>query len=311
MDRRGFLKNSIGALLFGALSSNKVLSQVVETLTPTSPKVLLYLIQTKSGVWKVKATKWVDLYKQKRLKPCKVNVKTFKVLDIVDYEIATQRKFELWKQYNCSGRLTKVKILEDTLYGQKAIKSEKYIQYRNSDKFKETLKKRNDAASHAIRNMDDDLREQRRQTAKKHITGRKHSEQTKQKLKEKFKGRSSSFKGKTHSEDAKKKMSEKKKGKPSHNKGKTFSIETRKRMSEGGKGKKLSKEHKEKIKQKMLVNPPFKGKKHTTESKIKILQKHPSKIKTTCEHCSKQLDYPNYKRYHGDKCKFKIFEVFT
>ena len=61
MNRRSFLKNSIGALLFGALSTNKVLASVVDSIPNDSLNVLLYLIQTKSGDWKVKGTKWTDI----------------------------------------------------------------------------------------------------------------------------------------------------------------------------------------------------------------------------------------------------------
>ena len=45
MNRRNFVKNSVGALLFAGLKSNTVLSQLVDTLNPNSPKILLYLIQ--------------------------------------------------------------------------------------------------------------------------------------------------------------------------------------------------------------------------------------------------------------------------
>jgi hypothetical protein len=158
MLRRDFLKNSIGALLGVALTSNKALASIVETLTPESPKVLLYLIQTTSGLWKVKATKWVDLYKSKRLKPCKVKKETFQALDIVDYENATKRKYELWKQYNCIGKLTPVRIIEDTIAGKKSITSKNYIDYLNSDKFKEIMKIRLIAANKASKNMSEEQR---------------------------------------------------------------------------------------------------------------------------------------------------------
>jgi hypothetical protein len=102
MDRRGFIKNSIGALLFGALTSNKVLAEVVDTMTPKSPKVLLFLIQNKKGQWKVRGTKWIDIAK-KRLDLDKVNIETFKPLEIVDNDKANDRKNELWKIYNCRG----------------------------------------------------------------------------------------------------------------------------------------------------------------------------------------------------------------
>ena len=102
MDRRHFLKNSISALLFGALTSNKVLASVAETLNPTSTKVLLYLIQNKNGFWFVRGTKWIDIAKTK-INEEKYKVETFKPLDIIDNSIADKRRLELWKEYNCGG----------------------------------------------------------------------------------------------------------------------------------------------------------------------------------------------------------------
>ena len=46
MQRRSFLKGSIASLLLGALSTNKVLASTINSLTPESLNVLLYLIQT-------------------------------------------------------------------------------------------------------------------------------------------------------------------------------------------------------------------------------------------------------------------------
>jgi hypothetical protein len=65
MNRRSFLKNSIGALLYSAISNNKILSSVVESLPQKSLDVLLYAVQTKCGDWKVKATKWINLNSEK------------------------------------------------------------------------------------------------------------------------------------------------------------------------------------------------------------------------------------------------------
>jgi hypothetical protein len=109
MERRDFLKNSLFTLFSTAIASNKVLASVAETLTAESLKIMLYLVQTKQGEWKVKATKWIDFY-QKRLKPCHVKPETFKLLDIVDYDIANNSKIELWKEHNCTGRLVPIKI---------------------------------------------------------------------------------------------------------------------------------------------------------------------------------------------------------
>jgi group I intron endonuclease len=72
--------------------------------------------------------------------------------------------------------------------------------------------------------------------------------------------------------------------------------------------------------QKQLVSKSLKGRKHTEEhnkkhhdSLMKTLTNpnyiHPnkgkSKPKKNCEHCGKIIDNGNYKRYHGEKCKFK------
>ena len=104
MERRSFLKNSLFALLSGAIASNKVLAGVAETLTPTSPKILLYLVETVKGDLKVRATKWVDL-PIKRLIPSEVKPETFKALEIVDLEDVYKRRNELWKEHNCTGRM--------------------------------------------------------------------------------------------------------------------------------------------------------------------------------------------------------------
>lgn len=79
--------------------------------------------------------------------------------------------------------------------------------------------------------------------------GIKHSEETKQKIRDARKKQKI-----VHSEEARKKMSEKRKGI-------VFSEETRKKMSEAKKGKKLSAEHKENIK------------KHFTPERMKKMQK--------------------------------------
>jgi hypothetical protein len=229
MLRRDFLKNSIGALLGVALTSNKALASIVETLTPESPKVLLYLIQTTSGVWKVKATKWVDLYKSKRLKPCEVKKETFQALDIVDYEDATKRKYELWKQYNCSGKLTPVRIIEDTIAGKKSLTSKNYIDYLNSDKFKEIMKIRLIAANKASKNMSE---EQRKILSEIH-KGKKHTEESRRKI-------SQNRKGIKHTEESRKKLSD------SH-KGKKISEEHKNKLHAGNIGKKRTDETRKKI----------------------------------------------------------------
>jgi hypothetical protein len=142
VQRREFLKNSLGALLFGAISSNKVLASVVDTLTPTSPKVLLYLIQNKKGQWKVRGTKWIDIAK-KRVDPNKVLIETFKPLEIVSNDIANKRKNELWIQYGCSGEKGAPLdvIVSTNRVKDNHTKSEKTINYLKSNEWKENWKK--------------------------------------------------------------------------------------------------------------------------------------------------------------------------
>jgi len=139
MNRRSFLKGGIASLLLGALSSNKVLASVVDTLTPESLNVLLYLIQNKNGNWEVKTTKWTSINKA-NLSQFKYKLETFKPLDIVDYKLAGELKEKYWKQYGCKGRLQKVNLLSSYKSGLKA---------KQSGQFKEAIKK-SYGASHKI-----------------------------------------------------------------------------------------------------------------------------------------------------------------
>jgi hypothetical protein len=141
MDRRSFLTNSIGALLGIALTSNKVLSSVVETLTPQSPKVLLFLIQNKKGQWKVRGTKWIDV-PTKKLDSNKVLLDTFKPLEIVDNEIANDRKNILWVEHKCSGQKggpLNVEVAKQR--AKKAHVSPKMKQYLESEEWKKNWEK--------------------------------------------------------------------------------------------------------------------------------------------------------------------------
>jgi len=106
MNRRSFLKGSIASLLLGALSTNKVLASTINSLTPESLNVLLYLIQNKNGDWKIKGTKWTDI-KTARLSQFQYNLDTFKPLTIVDNSIVNNVKERYWKEYNCKGRCPK------------------------------------------------------------------------------------------------------------------------------------------------------------------------------------------------------------
>jgi len=141
MNRRGFLKNSISTLLFASLSNNKILAEVVNTLTPNSPKVLLYLIQNKKGQFKIRGTKWIDIAK-KKLNEDKVYIETFKPLEIVEHEMANKRKNELWIKYNCSGEKgAPLNIIESEKRARKAHVSPKMLSYLNSEEWKKNWKK--------------------------------------------------------------------------------------------------------------------------------------------------------------------------
>jgi len=142
MERRDFLKNSLFSLLGVALTSNKALASVVETLTPDSPKVLLYLIQNTKGQWKVRGTKWIDVAK-KRIDSNKVLIETFKPLEIVDNDVANNRRNELWKIHNCSGEKGGPLdvIVSTNRVKDNHTKSEKLKAYMSSDVKKEHWKK--------------------------------------------------------------------------------------------------------------------------------------------------------------------------
>jgi hypothetical protein len=103
MNRREFFKLSF---LFGAalaLESNKGLKAIVDTLSASEEKVVLYLIQSKNGEWKVRWTTWVDMPK-KNLSSLKVNLDTFKLLAIVNESEANDIRNSLWIQHNCKGQ---------------------------------------------------------------------------------------------------------------------------------------------------------------------------------------------------------------
>ena len=77
-------------------------------------------------------------------------------------------------------------------------------------------------------------------------------------------------KGKKAAIETRKKLSESHKGKTPWNKGIVMSEESRKNLSEKLTGRKLSEKHRENIKKYVSLNPPFKGKHHSEETKIKL-----------------------------------------
>jgi len=151
------------------------------------------------------------------------------------------------------------------------------------------------------------------------------SEETKQKLSNKAKGRTSPNKGKSMSEEQKQKLSIAHKGKTisqesidktiESRKWYTHSEETKKKISESNKGKTavISDETKQKISASLKGRPsPNKGKPatntgipHSEETKEKIKLAAANRIKSTCPHCSKAVSPSNYSRWHGDQCKLK------
>ena len=109
--------------------------------------------------------------------------------------------------------------------------------------------------------------------------------------KERQVGELNSMFGKTHSNEAKAKMSEDRKGKPTWNKGLTGVKTSNKGQPAWNKGVSTG------IK-------TFTGQQHTPETIALMKEKHANRERLTCPHCNKNIDKPNYSRYHGDKCKF-------
>lgn len=109
--------------------------------------------------------------------------------------------------------------------------------------------------------------------------------------KSQLKGELSSMFGKTHTDNAKKQMSENRKGKPTWNKGMTGVKTSNKGQTAWNKGIHTG-------------HQSFTGKTHSTESIMLMKEKHANRQRMTCPHCNKDVDKPNYSRYHGEKCKF-------
>lgn len=289
MERRDFLKNSLFSLLGVALTSNKALASVVKTLQSDSPKVLLYLIQTVKGDWKIKVTKWVDVA-EKRLIKRDVNINTFKPLEIVDTKDVLKRRNKLWDLNNCTGN--KGHLLKLSIPLNDEIKKE-YIglgknrkgailneNSRDKIKIKANLRKEDETimqkyrqaglrskkmgyyliASNAANNrpIEQKLESQRKSALSR--TGRKATIEHKQNI-------SKGLSGKPKSQEHKKKLSESKIGKPMSNE--TIEKLKIRNIGEG--------------------NPMF-GKK---------------KRRIICIHCNRSIDVGNHTRFHGDNCKEK------
>ena len=120
----------------------------------------------------------------------------------------------------------------------------------------------------------------------------KHSEETKRKMSEYWKGNKNCL-GHKRSEETKRKMSEAKKGK-------TLSEETKRKMSEAKKS--MSEETKRKMSEakKGVLRGP-----RTGEYKRKMSEAKIGKPKLTCPHCNKEGGNSGMKRYHFSNCKQK------
>jgi len=140
MDRREFIK--LSALFSAALAveTNPIIKATAKTLGQTND-VVLYLLQQKSGKWKVRWTKHTTMTK-KKIAVKNVNLETFKILEIVPEAIAEQRRRELWIEYGCSGyKGTPVDVDRTTNAGYYMTKHPNSIAYYKSDDLKENLKK--------------------------------------------------------------------------------------------------------------------------------------------------------------------------
>ena len=125
--------------------------------------------------------------------------------------------------------------------------------------------------------------------AKAPFRGRKHTEESKQKMKDSLKGRPAHNKGKPHTEETKRKIGDAQRGEKSHAYGKTKSVEARLASSKAQLGEKNH----------------FHGKTHTDESRARMSETLRNKPKTECPHCGREFHKGNYSRWHGDKCKNK------
>ena len=104
MNRREFFKLSTLFAAAMAIEASPLLRAAAAGLDALSNKAVLYLIRTSSGKWKVKASMFVDMAKQ-RLSKHKYDIDTFRVLEIVDWDAATERRNYLWKLHKADGRV--------------------------------------------------------------------------------------------------------------------------------------------------------------------------------------------------------------
>ena len=118
--------------------------------------------------------------------------------------------------------------------------------------------------------------------------GRKHSEDSKKLMSEVAKNRNSKpMLGKTHSDETKNKIRQKAIGRTSARKG----------VSPWNKGVKTSDETKNKIR---IANS---GNVRSEEVKTLLSEIAKKRKRVVCEYCEREVDVSNYSRWHGDNCK--------
>lgn len=141
-------------------------------------------------------------------------------------------------------------------------------------------------------------------------TGRKLSDETKQKLSKAGKGRphtkehsekiSKALTGKVRSEEHSRRISEAKKGKKIN-----ISYEARERLRERMRNRVVSDEERQKISDRMKGTKMHLGSKRSEETKIKMSLTAKSKPIVTCPHCEFSGKGSSMKRWHFDNCKLK------
>ncbi len=128
-----------------------------------------------------------------------------------------------------------------------------------------------------------------------YMLGSKASKETKEKM-------SNAHKGKKFTNEHRKNLSNVQTGKLHPHIGGTF-----------GQKPMLGKHHSEETKQKIRMNLDVKGEKnpmynhfYTIETLEKISVSQKNRKKYTCVYCEKEMNELNFKRWHGEKCKYKI-----
>ena len=122
--------------------------------------------------------------------------------------------------------------------------------------------------------------------------GRHHSDKSKIIMREKKLG-------KKLSNEHKKRLSESHKGRISPNKGKKLSTQWKQKIGNSVRGHICSQVKKDKI------SKANKGKKRTEKQRKQLSERNKNSPKLLCLYCNRLIDKMNYKKWHGDNCKFK------